>query len=320
MIRKKQDITIARTANFLRERDKFLLLCHRYPDGDTLGSAFALCRALLKLGKAARVLCPDDIPPKYDYLFSDLDLPDFDEECVITLDIADPHLLGRLAERYGDAVDLCIDHHGSNKKYAAYNLVDSKCAAAGELVYKIILKLGLAIDRDMAAGLYTAISTDTGCFRFSNVTAQTHRITAGLLAAGVDFMAINTIMFETKSRARMEIERAVFDTLEYFSGGEIAIVRLTGAVIERSGADDSELEGIANIPRRIEGVKIGVLLREVPDGCRISMRTVTGINASDICGFLGGGGHPCAAGATVPGDLDEAARRVLWAIGEYNGK
>ena len=317
MTHKKQNITIAQTADFLRHRDKFLLLCHRYPDGDTLGSAFALCRALLGMGKAARVRCPDAISAKYVFMYDGLSMPDFDEECVIALDVADPHLLGGLAGRYGESVDLCIDHHGSNKNFASYNLVDSRCAAVGELVYQIIIELGLPIGREIAACLYTAISTDTGCFRFSNVTAETHRITAELLAAGVDFMAINTVMFETKTRARMEIERTIFDTLEYYGGGKIAMVRLTGAVIERSGADESELEGIANIPRRIEGVEIGVLLREVADGCKISMRTAPGVNASDICGILGGGGHPAAAGATISGSLDEAADRVLRAIEEY---
>ena len=126
--------------DFLLTGDSFLILCHRSPDGDTLGSAFALCLGLRSLGKKARVVCADPVPQKY-YYISYCD-EQFEEKVVVAVDVADPKLLGALEAVYGDRVDLCIDHHPSNKLYAKTTLLDGEAAATAQIIYRVLVALG----------------------------------------------------------------------------------------------------------------------------------------------------------------------------------
>ncbi len=288
------------------EQQDILILCHKYPDGDTIGSAFALCRALLSLGKRANVMCGDILPTKFNYIYSDLEPQRFSEKFIVAVDVADPALLGVLEKDYGSRVDLCIDHHMSNKLYAKQTLLDDEAAAAGEVVYSMLAPLGAALTKEIAIALYTAICTDTGCFRYSNVRARTHRIAAKLIETGIDFHNVNRTMFDTKTRARLLIERELFDSLDYRMGGRLAMMTLTQDMIERTGATESDIDGLSAIPRSIEGVQVGVLMREVGKTFKLSVRTNDGIDASAICVQLGGGGHTEAAGCVIKGSLEQA--------------
>ncbi len=308
-------ISVKHAAELLLSKDKYLILCHRYPDGDTIGSAFSLCRALRACGKKANVMCADIIPSKYKFIYSDLEGESFRTENVIAVDVADAKLLGTSVEKeYGSRVFLCIDHHASNTGYAENLLLDSSAAAAGEIVWKLIKQLGVSPDIKMGEAIYTAISTDTGCFRYSSTTACTMKLAAELLEIGVDTASINKIMFETKSKARIEIERGLYKTLEYWFDGKAAVVTLTEEMISSAGAGEGDLENIASIAIQIEGVLAGVTFRQCDGGYKVSLRTLQGINASEICRHFGGGGHAAASGCTIPGDLDMAKiemRKVL---------
>lgn len=299
--------SLAQAAQLLQDNDKYLILCHRYPDGDTIGSAFALCRALRAIGKKANVMCADIISSKYEYIFSDMEGENFRVENIIAVDVADAKLLGPSVEKeYGSRVMLCIDHHGSNTGYAKNLLLDSSAAAAGEVVWRLIKKLGVTPDLKMGEAIYTAISTDTGCFRYSNTTAQTLRLAAELLEMGVNTVSINKLMFETKSKARIEVERGLFSGLEYWFGGRVAVVSITTDMIEKAGASEGDLDNIASMPIQIEGVQVGITFRQNEGGYKVSVRSVPGISACDICKCFGGGGHSAASGCTIPGDLDMA--------------
>lgn len=139
-------IDVKRCAELLREQDNILILTHAHPDGDTLGSGFALCRALMALGKNARVINADEIPKKYDYLYKDLSFADFKETYVVAVDVATENLLGAFADVYGGKINLCIDHHGTNTEYAE-NLLLIETASACEIIYQVILALGVSIDK-----------------------------------------------------------------------------------------------------------------------------------------------------------------------------
>ena len=311
-------LKIKQTAQLLLENDGYLILCHRYPDGDTLGSSFALCRALRAIGKKASVMCADLIPPKFDYLFSDLANDNFRVKNVICVDVADPKLLGQgLEEEYADKVLLCIDHHGSNTLYAENLLLDADAAATGEIMWEIIKNLGVEPDKKIAEAIYTAVSTDTGCFRYSCTTPHTMRLAADLMAMGIDTVFINKVMFETKSKARIAIETGLLSSLEYWYDGKVAVVSLTNDMIEKAGASEGDLDNIAPIPVRIEGVQVGVTLRENEEGFKVSVRTVPGINACEICRNFGGGGHPAASGCTIDMELDMAKIELKQVIGRY---
>ncbi len=310
--------SVKQAAQLLLDNDKYLILCHRYPDGDTIGSAFALCRALRTLGKKANVMCADIIPSKYSYIFSDLEGENFRTENIIAVDVADTKLLGTSVEKeYGSKVLLCVDHHGSNTGYAQNLLLDSSAAAAGEVVWRLIKQLGVTPDIKMGEAIYTAISTDTGCFRYSSTTAQTLRLASELVEMGVNTSNINKLMFETKSKARISIERSLLKNLEYWFGGRVAVIGLTTDMIEEAGAGEGDLENIASIPIQIEGVQVGITFRQCDGGFKVSVRSMPGISACDICKHFGGGGHIVASGCTIPGDLDMAKLEMQRALENY---
>lgn len=298
-----------------------VILCHQSPDGDTLGSAAALCRGLRQLGKRAAVRCSDPVGKRFRYLFENLPDDEFEPDRVVAVDIADEKLFGEpLRARYGGKADLCVDHHPSNTGYARVNLVDPKAAATCEIVFALLKKMGARIDRPVALALYTGITTDTGCFRYTNVTPATYRIAADLVETGIDAPGVNRALFDTKSRARLEMERRVLDSIRYDCGGRAAVIAVTKKMVAETGASEDDLDGLASIPREIEGVLVGVTLREKDGGeWKVSLRARAPANASAICAKFGGGGHRGAAGCSLRMPLEEAERRLLAAVREALG-
>lgn len=310
-----KDITVSfAAATLMAERD-WLILTHQYPDGDTLGSAFALCRALQLTGRKARVLCADPIPAKYDYLTAPSRADEVTGAHIVAVDVADTKLLGASLEAaYADHVDLCIDHHLSNTRYAARLLLED-CSAAAMPVMKVIAAMGVAMDPLIAEALYTGISTDTGCFKYSNTTAETHRLAAELMDAGARADMINREMFDIKSRARMELERLALAGMQFHFHGRVAVMPITLEMIRCAGAVENDMEGLPPIPRQVEGVWVGVTLREKADGgFKVSFRTGKHANASAIAALLGGGGHAAAAGCNLDQPLDAAIALILQTI------
>lgn len=306
-------ITLNEAIDYIKSEDDFYILTHRYPDGDTLGSAFALYRILKLCGKRARVLCSDEIPKKYDYLHDDITPEEFEPKCIIAVDVADTKLLGKpLMDEYSERVDLCIDHHISNLEYSDKLLLDGQASAAGEIIFDMINEMGLEVTTKFAEAVYTAISTDTGCFKFSNVTPKTLRIAAQLMEVGIDTQKINRLMFDNRSKEKIALEVEVLKSLRYDLDGRCAAIFITKDMIEKTGAGDDDIEGFASIPRAIEGVDWGITFRQSDTGFKISLRTnpPTG-SASDICGKLGGGGHAAAAGCFVKGDAETAYKTVI---------
>lgn len=290
----------AETAAYLQKQDKIIILTHCNPDGDTLGSAFALLRALLECGKTVCVACNDEIPAKYSYMWDGVESVQFTPDCVVAVDIADEKLLGeQLLDVYGGKIDLCIDHHLSNTEYAGA-LYLRECGATCEMIYEVLCALQTEITPAIADCLYTGISTDTGCFRYTNVTPETYEIAAKLMRAGANCGEINRVMFETKTSTYLALEALALKTLEMHFDGRCAVMTITQEMFRISGSNESECDGIASLPRKIEGVSVGVTLRERKDGTfKVSLRTYAPIDASKICKMLGGGGHARAAGCEL---------------------
>lgn len=305
-------ITLESAAKTLLSKDKILILTHRSPDGDTIGSGYALAMALRKLGKSVKVDCTDPFPEKYSYFTDKLEKLEFDEEFVVSVDIADTKLLGEKLSDYADKIGLCIDHHGSNTKYAKEYYVEASAAAAAQVIAKLIRLMNVEFDKDIANAIYTGITTDTGCFRYTNVTAETHRIAADMIDCGAESGMINRLMFETKSRSRLEIERRVMDSIQFYLDGRCAIAYATIDMMKESGAVDSDMEGVSSLPRQIEGVMAGITLREKNNGkFKVSVRTTDELDASAICANFGGGGHKAAAGCMITGTLNEAIEQII---------
>lgn len=307
-----------RAAALLREWDKILVMSHASPDGDTLGSASALLRGLASLGKQVDFFCADPVPEKFSYLFEGLTLGGFEPAHVMTVDVADKALLGKTPQDLVDRIELAIDHHGTHVPFAPTRWVEPEAAATVELIYALLKELAVDLDQATADCLYTGLTTDTGCFRYRSVTPRTHRIAGDLLELGARGGDINQRMFESKSKAQVEAERLVMDTMEFYWEGKCAMIQVPLSVFPRTGVKESDLEGLASLPREIQGVVLGVTLKEKDGGkVKVSLRANPPADAACLCGRFGGGGHPGAAGCSLEMTLEEARRTMEQACGEY---
>ena len=309
-----EQLNVQQMAERLCAADNILILCHKNPDGDTIGCGSALCHALKALGKTAAVLCSDAVPSRYSFTAPVPFRGEFEPKTVVAVDVASVQLFGENngMPQYTRHIDLCIDHHTGNSGYADFTLLDGNAAAAAELLYEVISEMGVEITPLIANFLYTGLATDTGCFRFSSTTANTHIVAAKLILAGAQVEELNTLLFDTKPRERMEAERIARNHLEYHLEGRCALMYLTRDEIEQSGVDPADLEELTSLPISIEGVKVGLLLRQQPGGSyRISVRAAKGVDACAIARRLGGGGHTRAAGCELLGNLDNAKSAIL---------
>lgn len=311
-------VDVAGAAAALQGADNILILSHRRPDGDTTGCAGALCRALRQIGKTAFILENPEITKRYAPMIVPCYPPEgFQPQFVVSTDIAEEKLFPDTAEEFKGKVDLVIDHHRSNIGFGKKNLVRPDAGACAEVLYDVIMALGVKLTTDIAECIYVGVSTDTGCFKFSNTTAHTHAVAAACLTAGIDGGEINRALFETKTMPRFQMERIIFDTMEFCEDGAIAIAMLWRADIDRTGADMDDLDSIASLTRQIEGVQIGITLTENKDKTvKVSVRTTKEMDASAICRKCGGGGHIRAAGASFDCGMEEAKAAILAAARE----
>ncbi|MBR7071932.1 MAG: bifunctional oligoribonuclease/PAP phosphatase NrnA [Clostridia bacterium] len=308
-------LTLRQTARFLKKHDCYVILTHASPDGDTLGAAYALYYGLKEIGKIASVICPDVIPKKYDYFVRETDHVLREDATVIAVDVAAPSLLGSLQEEFAGAVKLNIDHHVSNTHYAENLYLDASASATCEVIFELLTQMRVNINDITAKALYTGIATDTGCFKYTNVTAKTHLIAAQLYDYAIDAPEINRLMFDTKSRKLLDLERMVLDTAEYHFAGKCMLLCVTAEMQEKTGCGGSELEGIAVISRSVEGIEVGITIKQTGEReFKVSLRTFPPLNASEIAKKVGGGGHAGAAGATLTGTLEEVKDQILVAV------
>lgn len=302
-------------AGLLRSQDNILILTHRQPDGDTIGCAAGLCVALRQLGRTAYIAPNEDAHALFTpYLEDKLAPADFNASFLVAVDIAGVGLFPASTSRYAGQIDLAIDHHPSNERFGKENCVDFSCASCGELLYRILCELG-PITPEIALPLYVAVSTDTGCFVYSNTTPETHRVAAALMETGIDYASANKRHFRTKSLKRLKLEGMIVEALECYDGGATVIAPITLGMRAAVRATEEDLEDISAFVGQIEGVKTAVTLRELhPGECKLSVRTGRDLNASDICALLGGGGHAAAGGCTVYGTVEKAKEAILGAI------
>lgn len=311
-------ITLQQAAELLLGNDQITLLCHRSPDGDTIGSACGLYHGLTQLGKQCRVRCCDDFPQDIAELIAcPTRTEGFQESYVVAVDVADIKLLGALEEEYTGRVDLAIDHHPSHKDYAKAAYVEGDAAATAQVIHKLLGLMGVRLTTQIASCIYLGLATDTGCFRYTNTTAATMRAAADMLAVGVDSGRMNTVLFETKKPGRVALECRALEGLEYFYDGRCAVMTVTQKLLDSYKVEESELEGISALPRQISGVWVGATIREQDGHCRVSIRTSPEADAAAICGAFGGGGHLRAAGCSISGDPHEVRELLVREIGRH---
>lgn len=309
-------MTVSETAACLRQWDHVLILTHVRPDGDTIGSAAALCQALRDIGKTAYLLYNPEITATYaPYAAPYWAAEDFTPEHIVAVDVATAALLPENAKILSEKVDICIDHHPSNSGYAAATCLDAGAAAAGEILYEIISQL-TPVTPDIALPLYIAISTDTGCFVYTNTTSRTHRIAAELMQYA-EVGAVNKALFRTKSKTRLAMESRMVSEMELYDEGRVVVMQIPLSLREEYHATEADIEELSSLAAFVEGTDCGITLRELRPGIiKISLRTGPRVDACAACARLGGGGHRAASGATVEGTMDEVKNRILQAVAE----
>ena len=318
-----KELTRIECADWLLERDKFVLLSHRKPDGDTLGSCAALCRGLRALGKTAHILENNEVTPLYAPLVAGLCKPQPEEgDLLVAVDVAADNMLPKAYEHLKNCIDLRIDHHGSGREYTPNEYVDGSYAACAEIIWELLLDMGVTPDEKMAEAVYVGVATDTGCFRFANTTAHTFDVAGDCAATGADIFEWNRVLFDTNSLAKLRLQAWVVDHVKLLCGGKIALCALPATVEEELGVSEDDMNNISGFLRSIEGVCMAALLRNAgEENTKVSVRSIPGYNAAAICEQFGGGGHAGAAGCSIRKPMAEAAQDmeealVAWETGK----
>lgn len=321
------NITLEQISELLLKNDNYLILCHKRPDGDTLGSALALENALKSAGKTAHIACVHKIPSNTRFLFEgrdpDLSYRDYGEVVPVAVDIASLSMMGEIADVLGNDILLKIDHHETGDDYAKYNYTEPDSAACGEIIYELIKLMGVNVS-ECAVPLFAAISSDTGCFRYANTTPRTHKIAAALIETGIDHGNINHNLFENRTPAEVRALKCAYGGMRFFMDGRIAAIVLTNEEKRRLELCEEDLGLLNSITREIEGVKVGITLKQDKDdpvSCdmmkfKMSVRSEKGFPANRLCALFGGGGHECAAGGEmISENADTALETIISKIG-----
>ena len=323
-----RSLTLEEICDLLAVPANTLILFHRNPDADAIGSAFALKKILSDLGSRAWCVCSDEIPERLAFLADDEQesvLPssipqDMTVERIMSVDSASPAQLGGLYALYEGRIDLMIDHHETGEVYANH-YVRKDAAATGEIMFDLVKRLAteerVTITDRLCTRLYAAISADTGGFRFSNVTSQTHKRAAELVASGIDCAAINHRLFDCNSMERLRATAAGISNLHVFADGKIAVITFPYALKVALGLSDTDLDGLVEIARSLMGVCVAIAIRQPSaDGVfRVSTRSSCTYNVAELCARFDGGGHKKAAGCTLyAADMEEAMNQIVSAI------
>ena len=311
------EVSVKEAANLLSLNNNFIILTHKRPDGDTLGCGAALCSALRRAGKRAYLLrnggATEKFVPFIERFYTRRGFQ-ITNEYVVTVDVASSNMLG---DRLQLNVDLAIDHHESNSRFANNLLLDASASACGEIILKVIKELCGSVSKEEADLLYIALSTDTGCFQYGNTNAASFRAAAELCELNADVAKLNQLFFRTFSRGRIALEGAIMSSLRSYADGRITMAVITHKMVEEAGASDDDMEDLASLPGKVAGTLVSVMVKENDRGfSKLSLRSTGEVNVSEICAKFGGGGHAMASGCEIDLPPDEAAEVIRAAIEE----
>lgn len=293
------------------------IITHINEDPDTLGSCFAFAKMMRKMGKKSTIYVSGKIEDRLSFMGQDYVTykqgMTHNHDLCACLDCGDLQRIGErkaLFEEIGNSIN--IDHHFTNTLFADANLVDGKASAAAEIITELFKEMGLELDNEIARDLYTAICSDTGCFKYSSVTPKTMRIAADLLEYDFDHAEIARLLFDTESLAAMQFKAEVSGTIKSYAGGKISLVTADEKDGERYGIAPEDIPNLVEIPRRVEGTEIAVCIKKTAGGYRINLRSNGEADVAAVATALGGGGHKKAAGGTIKADsMGEAEKTVI---------
>lgn len=308
----RRALNLSETAEFLKTRSDVLILTHRSPDGDTAGSAAALCLILRAMGKTAYVLENEEFTKRLLRRVKGLYAPEgFCPKSIISVDVADEKLLQRNAGEYAENIDLAIDHHETHVTFSRREFIRADSASCGEIIFDIAKELSVRFTKKLCEVLYIAIATDTGRFLYSSTTPETHIKASELISHGIDFAEINREFFTAKSKAQIAVEAEVLSNMRLYFGGKVSVISLSDEQIAKHKAKPDDVESIASLARIADGVVLGIYLHERDGKIKASLRSGEEINSARICASFGGGGHAGAAGCMIDGDMETAENIII---------
>lgn len=316
------NVSLKKAGQLLNNADSVLIFPHVNPDGDALGSCAALCRVLRDAGKEAWVLLDEEVPG---YLrFVDTEFCTCDHDCIDNPDVCicvdcseEKRFPDRAAKFNSGKTKMCIDHHATSGCFGDYYYIDGDEAATAQIIYKLLLEMGAAIDKKTAASLYTGISTDTGNFQYSNTTPETHMIAAELMKTGMDHVSITVALYQNVSLAKVRLEARILDKMEIFAGGRAVISYVDSQMLSEVSAKMEDSEEAIDTLRNIEGIEIAAFLKEREEAVKVSMRAKFSGRVDEIAAKFGGGGHVKAAGCTLEMPMAEATEVIKKEIISY---
>ena len=306
----------------IKNYDSFAVVTHINPDGDALGSAVALNLALLVLGKKSKVILLNKVPKKY--MFSEfvveyqlLEDVGRDFECIVSVDCADANRLGDAKNLLNDVMTVNIDHHLSNTNFAKINYVQNE-PSTGDIIFELLKKMLVHMDKNIATALYIAISTDTGNFTYANTTAESLERCAALIRCGVLVSEVSNCLFNVKSYNTVLLIAKVIDNLRLYYDGKLAVTKINLDELHSTGSAAEDCESVINYARDIDTVELAVFIRQMKNNLyKVSLRSKNGINVMDIAARYGGGGHMRAAGCAMSGDINDITDTILSIAKEY---
>ena len=310
--------TMDRIASVIRESQVFLITTHVRLDGDAVGSELALADVLRNMGKEVTVYNQDETPAMFTFLPGEAAiLHEFERErhydAVFFLDCSDSDRAGdNAALLEGAGLVINIDHHVSNDGFAAVSLVDPTASSTGELLYRLFVHMNVPVTAAVATNLYTAIVTDTGSFRYANTTGDTLRVAAELMEAGADFLSVVENVYEKTPYARMKILGLALETLDVTDNGSIGTMTVTRRMIKEVQAKPEHTEGIVEMIRSIDGVRVAAFFQETEaDRFKVSLRSKGDVNVESVARRFGGGGHVNAAACRMAGRLPDVKAQLI---------
>lgn len=309
-------MSLSAVKSFIEANDNFAIIGHANPDGDCVGSCMGLWHILKGLGKKAKIImATEDVPPFLRFIWDESAHGDAEGtyDAYIALDCAGADRLAYLKDRFSSFDNtVCIDHHRTNVGFAKVDAIFPEAAATGEIMFRLSGLLSPALSKEAAECIYTAIVSDTGGFKYSSTTGDTLRAGAELVDTGIDSASIHKILFDTYALSQIELIGDIVSSLTMHFDGRVGIISVSDELLESRGMRGDDADFIVALPRAIEGVEVGVFLKKRGNDVKVSFRSAEGVDVSKVAARLGGGGHICAAGATIENaDIDKAKNIVL---------
>lgn len=303
----------------LKNNNKFLIISHKNPDGDTIGANFGLYLSLTKAGKEVVSYCDSELPYEFKFLLnyginftsSFEDILDNNFDVVVMVDCADSGRVKEFSKIKSNCKTLInIDHHITNNNFGDLNLVQPEKSSTGEIIFNVLKKGDFPINRNIAIPLYVAVVTDTGSFRYSNTTPETFIVASELISYGFNAYEITEKIYESKPYKRILLLREALNNLYLSDNKKVAVMTLSKDILKKYNASYDDTDGFVNYGRSIDGVEISIFIKEQDDGCKLSFRSKGNIDVTEIALKFDGGGHRNAAGAFVATDLKNTVKKI----------